>query len=332
MGLCDYNNDDDDDDPPTAGHRCSGDSRDSRPLNPRTLSLPPPLSCYHRRTSTDCFINSRSGRSLSQKVEQFGGNVLGCELYDASNLRKVTHMMDVDGFNVSGVFHAKEICILNVTTNEAVRIDVRLPRKYAELSPNEKSTVSTITHNIHGMYWNNRLDRNGRKCFRRLVAPERLPTLLSEYFRKFAAETAANGRNWTSTVTAAMTNDGHDKSNILVAYKGGVHERTLLDKIGIRSLNIELYGCPPFDYLVRQFPDVYDPSKYFMCNSSYGLLIDNPQIGFICDTHKSKSNGKKWHCPIEECRVFAIWMNLAIRSCQFGSTNANVIACRQISS
>lgn len=219
-------------------------------------------------------------------------NILGCEVYESGQLPYVTHIMDIDGFPVGRQFYPKEVALLCVDDDKAYRIDVRLPCKLADLTSEQQMNVKHVSKNIHGIPWSNKIDQHGIKRNRFLLPHDELTTavehLLAEYRQR------------------------NENKPLLVAYKGGNVESTLLNEIGVPSVNLESYSCPKFDYLVKHFP--YEYICFNEYPSSYAYLFNDHRTGISCDTHTVRHNKNKiWHCPIEECRVFNVWRLNAIR-------------------
>ena len=81
----------------------------------------------------------------------------------------------------------------------------------------------------------------------------------------------------------AIVKEFYNEPNALVAYKGGHFEKDLLAQIGIRSVNLELFGCPKAEYLF----------------DSLGWLE-------TCGQHITQN--AYHHCPKVEVEAFAMWL------------------------
>lgn len=228
-------------------------------------------------------------------------SLLPCAIYDTSVLRSITHVMDIEGFYVDSLFYTKEFVVLAVDTDQATRFDVRLSRDLDELSVGQRAQVRWTTENIHGMPWSND-DAD-------LIEPNDVLKQVASYF---LYEKAISTRP------------------LLVAYKGGRLEFDLLSSLKLPSINLELFGCRTFDYLIAEnnFPRAlrgyegaphlmsiarsFVSGKTYVCKNHFHVDVrkDNND-----DERSSLSSGRKrtrFHCPVEECRVFARWIEHAI--------------------
>lgn len=238
-----------------------------------------------------------------------------CVLYDASALHDITHVLDIDGFYVNKRFYPKEICLLSVDNDDALRIDVRLPMSFNDLSHKQRSQVCYVTKFVHGLYWTNDIDTSGFKAGRMLYDSKNVPTIIRAALR----EHADRRRSFLEP-----------DPQVLVAYKGGTLERNILVAAGIPCIDLELYGCPRFETLIQRY-DLPLPN-------SLARIFSNPEVRFECDNHgrrpdsspgspewwwgnalevglneESASQRRRhrvrlWHCPVEECRAFASWL------------------------
>lgn len=201
--------------------------------------------------------------------------LLGCTIYDNSRLKRITHVMDMEGFEMNDTFYPKEIAVVDMNYR-AVRFDVLLPVRH--LSIEELETVRYVTQNVHGMHFNN--------C---AVIPRML--LRSNFVNKFLKEYFEREKERLG-------------QPIIVAFKGGRYERALLEEIGVSYVNLEDYCCPRYDYLVKSFPNVYR-------TSSLAHLFYDQTKAIFCDLHVVPTN-KILHCPVSECRAFVTWLNVAL--------------------
>lgn len=211
-------------------------------------------------------------------------------IYNFDQLRNVTHVMDIEGFHVGGRLYYKEICLLETKgiNKYKYRLDVRLPKLSTELTNAFKPTIKFLTNKIHGMMWSNELDTAGDKSARKMYSFHGVKAALSSYFNGYEEY----------------------RGPILVAYKGGNAERDLLNSIGVPSVNLEIYGCPKYDTLLRLFPKLYRMDEK---EASTASLFNRPRVTFPCDTHSRRVNGEM-HCPMIECAVFAKWMSLTLKA------------------
>lgn len=209
-------------------------------------------------------------------------------VYNFDQLRNVTHIMDIEGFHVGGRLYYKEICLLETKgiNKYKYRLDVRLPKLSAELSKAFGRTIDFLTNSIHGMLWTNELDTTGDKSARKMYTFYGVKAALSSYFNGYEEY----------------------REPILVAYKGGNAERDLLNSIGVPSVNLEIYGCPKYNTLLRLFPKLYRMDEK---EASTASLFNRPRVTFPCDAHSRRVNGEL-HCPVIECTVFAKWLSLTL--------------------
>lgn len=180
----------------------------------------------------------------------------------------------MEGFELRDVFHPKEIAIVDVNYR-AVRFDVKLPEM--NLNEEESKIVRFVTENVHGMNFN-----NCASIPRIMLKPEFVKKFVTEHFERERIKL---------------------KKPILVAFKGGRFERSLLEDIGISYVDLEDYGCPRYDYLIETFPNVYHAT-------SFAYLFNDTTQGMFCDLHVIPTS-KIVHCPVAECRAFVTWLNIA---------------------
>lgn len=235
-----------------------------------------------------------------------------CVLYDATALHNITHIIDIDGFYVNKHFYPKEICLLSVDNDDALRIDVRLPMSFNELTHKQRSQVCYVTKFVHGLYWTNDIDTSGLKAERMLYDAKNVPTIIRAALREYADRR----RSFLEP-----------DPQVLIAYKGGNLERNILVAAGIPCIDLEVYGCPRFETLIQYNMPI---------PNSMARIFSNPQVRFECDNHgrrpesspgspewwwgnalevgednlsqRRRHRVRIWHCPVEECRAFASWL------------------------
>lgn len=216
---------------------------------------------------------------------------IGCRVYETTQLERVTHVFDMDGFIVAGKFHAKEICLLDVATNVAWRADVLLPIPYNKLSEKDQARVNFCTHKVHGMFWVNYTPQQWRDE------------------RRMILRNADSVRRAVRRCLDSWRNDNRPDASVLVAYKGGTFERDLLADLGEASIDLNDYACPKFDFLIS--------SPYYgnieQTSAPMSRVHRTRDTDFVCDLHRA-SDHRDWHCPVVECRVFARWIRFAVES------------------
>lgn len=75
---------------------------------------------------------------------------------------------------------------------------------------------------------------------------------------------------------------------ILVAYKGGIQEKLLLDKLGLPYVNLEDLGCLHFDKLVSE-----EGTRRFEC--SHHLHTRPDFIAHFPNTNVTRLSHGRWH-------------------------------------
>lgn len=272
------------------------------PMPPPMIPMPPiPASFNSHPMIKPESLNPEAMRTLTD-----------CVLYDASALHNVTHIIDIDGFYVNKQFYPKEICLLSVDNDDALRIDVRLPMSFNELTHKQRSQVCYVTKFVHGLYWTNDIDTSGYKAERMLYDAKNVPTIIRAILREYADRR----RSFLEP-----------DPQVLVAYKGGTLERNILVAAGIPCIDLEVYGCPRFETLIQHNMPL---------PNSMARIFSNPQVRFECDNHgrrpeaspgspewwwgnalevgednlsqRRRHRVRLWHCPVEECRAFASWL------------------------
>ena len=79
------------------------------------------------------------------------------------------------------------------------------------------------------------------------------------------------------------------KNRPVVAYKGGHIEKDFLERLGVPSVNLELYGCPKYE------------------------LLKDVSVVQPCGHHVDNS---KHHCPVVETACFMTWLFYNRKSCR----------------
>lgn len=276
--------------------------RDERPKS-KTIDKDDPVSTEPIRSDDRIVakgkVDEQSERDVRSeprdgREEQRNDPILPCKIYDTTLLEAITHLIDIDGYYVDSYFFAKEIAVLNRATDVATRFDVRLPCELEDLNDRQRKQVLWTMETVHGIPWTNVMDTSGVKSARRLIEPTKVPRALFEYF---VAEECNNVRP------------------LLVAYKGGRLEVDMLSNLAIPSINLEIFGCRKYDFLVTNGIPLgpnggeYDPSLA----SSARSVAGDPSTAFACDNHRGYNrSGSPFHCPVEECRIFARWVEHAI--------------------
>ena len=190
-------------------------------------------------------------------------------VFEIMSLEQICLVIDFDGFMFGKKFLVREMGYCSLISTRAVNDSIRfdLTKYWNELTERDKKTNLYITRNIHGLSF--RPFYKEHDCF-----PE-------EYLTYFL-------ENLYRTIR------GEDNSQLIVAYKGGIHEKRILDELNIPSINLEKFGCPKYDNLL----------------SSYDLN----HLPVTCGYHSklTKRNTFTAHCAKSECLVFAQWIQKQI--------------------
>ena len=136
-------------------------------------------------------------------------------------MENVCLCIDLKGFHLGGCFVCREMGYCDWTYRESGVKHFYLPPHYRELTDKEKRTVRWVIRNIHGL------------TFQPPSAADAYPhPLLDGYIQ-------------------ALYDRFHTDARDTVAFKGGHVEKNLLDRLGIAHLDLEGYGCPPFQKMKR---------------------------------------------------------------------------------
>ncbi|XP_076643770.1 uncharacterized protein LOC143354001 [Halictus rubicundus] len=132
-------------------------------------------------------------------------------------MARITHIMDMDGFELSSGFLCKELAIIDVHDGSNVLAEFRLGKTINNLSADDRRTVEYTTNCVHG-----------------------IP------FTDFGFESYNQG-----DIKSVIRNFVSDCSNPVVAYKGGHFELDILRQMRINSYNLENMECPTYDNLIK---------------------------------------------------------------------------------
>lgn len=219
-------------------------------------SAVPPSSSHHLDNFVEENTNDESTITVSEN------NSFECNL-----LREICLIIDFDGYIFDKIFKPREIgyCSLTSDENDSILVDLR-------------ASVKTMT-------------KEDKKC--------------NTYIKSFICgltltpvDTEENciDENETENVIMKLYNDHKTVTKSIVAYKGGIHEKNLLDKLEIPNLNLEDYECPKFEKLLSMFRDEIEKSGKKTCGRHIQL----------------KDRNKVVHCSRMETYVFAKWVRYQI--------------------
>ena len=162
--------------------------------------------------------------------------------------------LDLEGFHVAPRFHVRELGWCDHTGRDygCVHFDPNL--RWNTLTPQQRRRVRYVTQHIHGLSLYPRDDQEDHPT----LPAKSLHSYVQDLYRRHAT----SERN-------------------VVAYKGGRVERDLLESLHIPSLDLEAFGCPKFNDMLR-----------LTTAASCGQHVHNPHA----------------HCAQVECYHFIQWM------------------------
>lgn len=160
-------------------------------------------------------------------------------MYELKNLSLI---IDLDGFNFNKTFHVRELGFFSLTKQTYGSFRFNLCPIIHEMSEADWRTAIHCKFHIHGLSvkplpWE-------KDCY----DEKSLDALVKDLYKK-----------------------NETQSEYVIGYKGGILERNLLEKLCIPSLNLENFGCPKYDHLMEpkiedcgyhlRFENVHCPMK-----------------------------------------------------------------------
>ena len=170
-----------------------------------------------------------------------------------STLKDVVGVMDMDGFTISKKFYCKELGLIKVGDVAAKTYFFDLGMRWSELHSKDKKTCDYVMRLIH-----------------------KLPFGVPPGVKAIAL----------SALEATVVDCYHEvrqSEKSVVAYKGGHIERDLLRNLGIPSLNLECFGCPKAEGLIRRM-----------------IWLET------CGNHTTRD--AYWHCQKVEVEAYGRWL------------------------
>jgi hypothetical protein len=162
-------------------------------------------------------------------------------------LSRITHVIDCEAYSSGKDVFLREVSIYRVKTGECASFQIYMP---IVLFDEKDRCVIYQINRVHG-----------------------LPIVRSKLTYDFF--TFEEGMKF-------MTDEFTSSNADLIAYKGGDIERNLLNKMGVKCLNLEVFMCPKYaDLLIK-----------------YGYVAE------CCPYHISD----KFHCSKHEVRVFTVFI------------------------
>lgn len=184
----------------------------------------------------------------------------------AITLVRLTHILDLDGFILEDGFRCKEMALIEVGSGRLLFEHYRLDKRFQDLSPREQSSVQYVTNAVHG-----------------------LPYINTKYDNLDQA-------HLLESVLFAIRSGPYALADVVVGYKGGHLERSLLDELQIQSVNMELLNCPRFNTLL----DSMQSDKHLRTGYS------NDIAAIHCPLHINRHKSGL-HCAKHEVCMFRRW-------------------------
>ena len=128
-------------------------------------------------------------------------------------MERITHIIDCEGYSGQHKTYLCEVSVYDIKNYMCVSYQIYMPQLY--FNENSRTVRYQIEH-VHGLP----------------VVRERI----SDDFYTYGEVMAMLERQFLSFAD-------------LVAYKGGTIERDLLSSMGVKSINIEVLGCPKYTQL-----------------------------------------------------------------------------------
>ena len=137
-------------------------------------------------------------------------------------LSDVVGIIDMDGFTMRKMFYCKELGIIRMgeATTKSFFFDTGI--HWGDLSPKDTATCKYVIQKIHKLPFGLPLGADARSL-------STLGGIVVDAYRGMK-----------------------QNENSTVAYKGGHYERDLLASLGILSVNLEEFGCPKAEVLIKQ--------------------------------------------------------------------------------
>lgn len=191
--------------------------------------------------------------------------------------QRLKYIIDIEGFRVNGKFYAKELGVIDVD-NESVWSIYYKVGSFAKLNQQDRNQAIYLTNNVHGLRFEDEEDDEDQSS-------------LLEDIRYLAERASYLGR--------------------CIGYKGGHYERDLLESLGYGryAYNIEILGCPRFEYIANMCLSWYERAKKHQCSrhvNPSGILPPRPS------EIRSGVHTRVLHCPRVELYCFLLWLRVKI--------------------
>ena len=153
----------------------------------------------------------------------------------------VCMIIDLEGFFINGTFEVRELGFYTWKGCHG-RFAFKPTRRWDELSPKDRKTVSVVKYHVNGLTYFPRKDENA-------LNQDSVKKLVNYLYQR-------NG----------------DEGREFVAYKGGHVERDLLESLYIPHVNLERFGCPKYEKIL---PSIIEPLK----GCSFHTFCDKAHCG-----------------------------------------------------
>ena len=123
-------------------------------------------------------------------------------------------IMDMEGFSIGGKFYCKELGVLKAGKKKGLSSFFDIGVSWSDATDKDRKTCVWVQKNVH-----------------------KLPLGVQ-------TSTKAHPTHQLENIVQRIYCESKTDDSSLVAYKGGHLERDLLQKLGIKSFNLENIGCP----------------------------------------------------------------------------------------
>ena len=150
-----------------------------------------------------------------------------CNMTSSRTLEWICLLIDLEGFFIEKIFYCRELGWRSRT--ERGNVKYRIPHYFHQLTPKDKVTTTYVTKRVHGLTFYDHPNEQAKPqaCVQQDIL---------QLYQRFKSP-----------------------NQDLVAYKGGHIEKDILKRLNILTINLEHWGCPKFETLLKQgFQEVAD--------------------------------------------------------------------------
>lgn len=188
----------------------------------------------------------------------------------SKKMSDVRYIIDLDGFNVEGRFKVKEMAIGDIKNNTCELFHFKVGN-FEDLNESDKRTALWVTLNITGLHFNDEpydLEQDD----------------VLDIIENLCEQAKLEGCK--------------------VAYKGGIHEKTIIRKLGYANISVDLQdiGCPKIDSLIEKYKHLNYKSEYTCSrhcssyNKSITLHCSRMEVKYFMEFVKDYQ--QTWSCHI----------------------------------